>query len=100
MEIEKLIKHKFDIFNILDKEAEFTSEIYLYNEGGCWAAYEHSAIAICKIYKDLVSLNIHFNEAYELVLSKTEIDLTLATRDCSIISNSDNMLVLSYNKGL
>ena len=85
-----------EILEILKREAEVSSLVYLYEEEGHWYAYEHSAILICKLLKGIVTIKQFIHDTYELLLEKVEIlDITLLN-GCFITSCSDTELVITY----
>ena len=90
------------ILDILEREANGASQVYLYEEEGHWYAYEHSAILISKLLSGIVTIKQFIHGTYELILRRVEVmDLTQLT-NCSISSCSDTELVIDYptNQGV
>lgn len=81
------------ILEILKRESESSSQAYLYEEGGRWYAYDHSALLISKIVNKGIATKWIINEMYELILRKVEIELSMLDQ-CLITSCSDTELVI------
>lgn len=81
---------------ILKRETEVTSNIYLYEENGRWYAYENSAYLISQLLKDLVSIERVVHDTF-LVLARVELEPEpeILVR-CYIVSCSDTELMISF----
>lgn len=53
MEIELTTNRMTDIIKILQREQEESNRIYLYEENGCWYAYERSAFYLSQMLKGI-----------------------------------------------
>lgn len=87
-----------DILDILRRESEDSSQVYLYEEEGHWYAYEQSAILIGKLLKGIVTIKQFIYETYELVLNRVEItDLSFLER-CAVTSCSDSAITVTLDE--
>lgn len=80
-----------EIIEILTRESENTQQAYLYEERGCWYAYEHSAYLLSLLLN--IDIKSFINLTYEIVLNRAEVDFS-ALINYSITSCSDNELII------
>lgn len=86
-----------ELLEILKRESEDSSQVYLYEEAGRWYAYEHSAILICNFLKGAVTIKQFIHDTYELILNKVEITDFSILEKCLVTSCSDSEIILDYN---
>lgn len=86
-----------NVLEIMDKESSSRSEVYVYEEGGHWYAYHHSASSLKKLSGKALTLNGTFT-FYGIMLDKVEVDLErLLSMNWSVALCSDNEMMLIKN---
>lgn len=85
-----------ELLDILKRESEVTSTVYLYEESGHWCAYERSAYLLSKLLKGTVTVKTLIYDAF-LVLNMVELDLDFdLLKELSITSCSDTELIVDF----
>ena len=85
-----------EMLDILSRESENTQCMYVYEEGGCWYAYEHSAQLIKQLLKELAKIKQFVNTTYDVILDRVEVDLAALIEKCPSMLCSDSELVIEY----
>lgn len=89
-----------ELLEMLKRETEVTSIIYLYEENGHWYAYENSAYLISQLLKGFVSIERVVLGAF-LVLARVELEPELEILvKCNIVSCSDTELMISFPESM
>lgn len=85
-----------EMLEILSRESENTQYMYVYEEEGCWYAYEHSAQLIKQLLNELVKIKQFVSNTYDVILDRVEVDLTTLIERCPITLCSDSEMVIEY----
>lgn len=94
MEIELTTNRMTDIIKILQREQEESNRIYLYEENGCWYAYERSAFYLSQMLKG-IALERFIVQKDTIWLVRAQIDFNHLPHE-QLTSCSDEECILSY----
>lgn len=85
-----------DILDILTRESENSSKVYLYEENGQWCAYERSARLVRLIMLNKAKIAQVNYEQYQIIIDRAELDLSRLIY-YPIVSCSDHEIIIDLH---
>ena len=96
--MQPIYNHKnMEILEILSREERRMPQAFLYEENGCWFAYENSANLMHDLLREDIHINQIINQTYEIRIERAEINFSDLAK-CPILQCSDSELVIDCSE--